>query len=254
VGRRASILPRMPSPPPTAGPVPGDAARQRDERQIPPMLDTTPQERLALITLAVLLTAGAVARHVAHRAESRHWLQYSSEGADTLHTGAAAMLREQAGRELELQRIRNTPLRPGERIDPNTAPPEQLARLPRIGPALAQRIVDDREARGAFGSLEELRRVPGIGPAVLERIAADVELSRGPAGGRGGPAAGRVDLNRASAQELQALPGIGPALAERIVAHRQERGPFRSFEEVENVVGIGPRLRERLEGAARIGP
>jgi competence protein ComEA len=214
------------------------------------MLETTPQERMALTVLAVLLTSGAVGRHAAFRAEERSRLQFTAEAADTLTPGA---LRRQAEAELELERIRRTPLQPGERIDPNTAPPEQLARLPRIGQALAQRIVDHREARGPFRSLESMREVSGIGPALLEGIAPFLALSAAPAGSGAGPG-DRIDVNRATADELERLPGIGPALARRIVDHRDANGRFRSLEELETVPGIGPRLLERIRDAARAGP
>ncbi len=55
-------------------------------------------------------------------------------------------------------------------IDLNTAGVEQLVTLPRIGPTLAARIVDDREAHGPFGSVDALDRVPGIGPHTIELI------------------------------------------------------------------------------------
>jgi len=47
---------------------------------------------------------------------------------------------------------------------------EELERLPRIGPALAQRIVEDRQAHGPFGSLTGLQRVRGIGPAMANLL------------------------------------------------------------------------------------
>lgn len=219
------------------------------------MLPVTPQERLALITLALLLAGGAVGRHVVARADAREWLEYTAASADTLNvTGSGrSSLRSRAEAELARQRIRDTPLAAGERVDPNTAPPEQLARLPRIGPALAERIVAHREANGGFRGLEDLRAVSGIGPALLEAIAPHVALSPARGGGQGGAAA-RVDVNRATAAELEALPGIGPAIAGRIVAYREVNGSFRSVAELENVSGIGPRLRERLEELVRLGP
>lgn len=55
-------------------------------------------------------------------------------------------------------------------VDVNAACEAELALLPGIGPAMAERIARDRAQRGAFGSLDELRRVKGIGPATLERI------------------------------------------------------------------------------------
>src|SRR5690606_2369918 len=69
------------------------------------------------------------------------------------------------------------PLGQGERIDADRAGLRELERLPGVGPALAGRIVADREARGAFGGIEGLDRVPGIGPAMLARLAPHLTFS-----------------------------------------------------------------------------
>jgi competence ComEA-like helix-hairpin-helix protein len=65
---------------------------------------------------------------------------------------------------------------PVGRIDPNRASAAELTRLPGIGPALAGRIVVDRDQNGAFRSPEALLRVPGIGPKTLARIRAYLSL------------------------------------------------------------------------------
>jgi competence protein ComEA len=49
----------------------------------------------------------------------------------------------------------------------NSAGLAELDTLPRIGPALAQRILDWREANGPFTSVEQLREVAGIGDATF---------------------------------------------------------------------------------------
>lgn len=42
--------------------------------------------------------------------------------------------------------------------------------MPGVGPVLAQRIVDHREARGSFATMEDLLSVSGIGEAKLAAI------------------------------------------------------------------------------------
>ena len=55
-------------------------------------------------------------------------------------------------------------------INLNTADAAELQLLPRIGPALSARIIEDRDANGPFESLEDLQRVRGIGPRTVEII------------------------------------------------------------------------------------
>ena len=55
-------------------------------------------------------------------------------------------------------------------IDINTATAVMLDALPGIGPVLAQRIVDYREANGNFTALSQLTNVEGIGSKRLEEI------------------------------------------------------------------------------------
>ena len=58
-------------------------------------------------------------------------------------------------------------------VDINQADAAALETLPGIGPATAQKIIDEREANGPFASVEDLMRVPGIGE---KRVAALADL------------------------------------------------------------------------------
>ncbi|CEP35540.1 ComEA family DNA-binding protein [Halomonas sp. AOP13-D3-9] len=55
-------------------------------------------------------------------------------------------------------------------INVNTADAELLAELPGIGPSRAEALIEEREANGAFESVEDLERVSGIGPATVDRM------------------------------------------------------------------------------------
>ncbi len=55
-----------------------------------------------------------------------------------------------------------------------------------------------------------------------------------------------IDLNQATVADLEALPGIGPKLAQRVIAHRDERGPFHSVDDLRQVSGIGRKKFDRL--------
>jgi competence protein ComEA len=75
------------------------------------------------------------------------------------------------------------PLRPPVRfpIDVDRADSAQLVVLPGVGPALARRIVAQRDSFGAFGSLARFEaRVRGVGPAMTRRLEPLVTFSRLP--------------------------------------------------------------------------
>ena len=59
---------------------------------------------------------------------------------------------------------------PDGRVDINTADATLLETLPRIGPALAERIISWRDDNGGFTSVEDLLAVPGIGDTMLEAL------------------------------------------------------------------------------------
>lgn len=213
----------------------------------------TPGERRVLVRALILLTLAGLGRVAMDaRRPPADVLADRPDAAAALDSAATALAAENAAR--------SRPLAPGERLDPNRASEMELDRLPGVGPALAARIVRDRDERGGFAAVGDLARVPGIGAATVARLEPHLAL-RAPAppprasratgtrpSTRGVPegALPLVDVNRADSAALLEVGGIGPALAGRILEFRRRRGRVRRLEELLEVRGIGERTLERL--------
>jgi comEA protein len=57
-----------------------------------------------------------------------------------------------------------------QKININTAQSVELQKLPRVGPAIAQRILDYRKENGNFKRIEDIMKVKGIGEKVFGQI------------------------------------------------------------------------------------
>ena len=84
------------------------------------------------------------------------------------HPGSSASLQPAASGSMDESRPDS--LLEGEVIDLNTAAPEDLERLPGIGPAKAEAIAAYRAEHGPFQSVDQLTEVSGIGEATLETL------------------------------------------------------------------------------------
>lgn len=62
------------------------------------------------------------------------------------------------------------------KVNINQADAGELESIRGVGPTLAQRIIEFREAHGRFEHLEDLVQVPGIGQAKLERMKEQITL------------------------------------------------------------------------------
>jgi len=62
-------------------------------------------------------------------------------------------------------------------VNVNTADATKLSLLPRVGPAVAERILDYRKENGPFKSAEDLMQVRGIGEKTFALIKPYVALS-----------------------------------------------------------------------------
>ncbi|HEX3158404.1 MAG TPA: helix-hairpin-helix domain-containing protein [Gemmatimonadaceae bacterium] len=137
-------------------------------RPVPAASERALASQLAAVDSAVLAEREARARQEERRAEKAR-VKEARERARELAATARVSVAPSAA-----------PSAPMGPIDVDRASATELEALPRIGPTLAQRIVADRDALGAFGSLDGLQRVKGGGPALAARLAPLVTFSGTP--------------------------------------------------------------------------
>lgn len=166
----------------------------------------TPSERHALLFFATVALLGAAVRFhqaTADRppgpaAQAALAQQMSQVDEARLARKSARPARDGGSAASKSPSIPSTPSIPSipsTPVDLDTAPAESLDRLPRIGPALARRIVADRDSLGPFGSLEGFQRVKGVGPAIARTLGPYVTFSGTP---RPSPVGARVSARRRS--------------------------------------------------------
>lgn len=80
--------------------------------------------------------------------------------------GREVTLQEERQRQAILKAANAKGAIKGLRVDPNKASPDELQKLPGIGPELANRVIENRPYQRA----EDLARVPGIGPKTVEKL------------------------------------------------------------------------------------
>lgn len=62
------------------------------------------------------------------------------------------------------------------KININTASLDELTQLPRVGPAIARRIIAYRTENGGFATPEEITGVKGIGPKTYQKLQALISV------------------------------------------------------------------------------
>ena len=157
----------------------------------------TPAERKALLFLAGVIVLGASVRVVRAARDDGHADSASAEAlsrqlAAVDSASDAPMARR--GRAKRKGSGRTKPDSTRERaarvdsirasqanailiVDLDVAEQRDIESLPRIGPVLAARIIEDRNANGPFGSIEGFQRVRGVGPSLAETLRARVTFS-----------------------------------------------------------------------------
>jgi helix-hairpin-helix protein len=135
----------------------------------------TPAERKALLFFSVVLVLGASTR--AYRTfHSRSPANAHARTALERQIAAADSARRAGLRKPKGER-KKTPTRPIGPVDMDVATEKEIEALRHVGPALAKRIVADRDSFGPFGSMEGLGRVKGIGPSMVAKLDSTVTFS-----------------------------------------------------------------------------
>ena len=136
----------------------------------------TPAERKALVFFPVVLVLGASSRayrtlHSGSPADSK------ARSALEAQIKAADSARRSGLRKPKRERKQKAPPKPARPMDLDVASEKEIEALRHIGPALARRIVCDRDSLGPFGSMEGLQRVKGIGPSMVAKLDSTVTFS-----------------------------------------------------------------------------
>ncbi len=140
----------------------------------------TRSERTAILFLSTVLAAGALVR-VARAVQTgekpppaaQQALDAQRRAIDSAQRlrGARPAVPPAPVRARPVRALRAPPLVVRYPIDLDRADSATINALPGVGPAIAQRIVAQRDSFGAFGSLAQLQaRVRGVGPSLALRI------------------------------------------------------------------------------------
>jgi competence protein ComEA len=191
----------------------------------------TPAERQALLFLAAVAVIGGGVRAAASRGFGRELARAeqglappASMGARALEAQIAAVDSARAHRPSSRKKAGQSRGRGGQPtrtpasmaqpvpqpvhsplppVDVNSASAAELEQLPRVGPALAARIVAWRDTHGPFNDMNGLRHVRGIGPATARLLSPLVTFS-----GRHSPSQSEAPAVRTSAHRMN--PGRKP--------------------------------------------
>jgi competence ComEA-like helix-hairpin-helix protein len=127
-------------------------------------------------------------------------------------------------------------------VDLNGCSAEELMRIEGVGPTLARRIVEYRNAHGRFRSLQDLRRVPGVGRKTFRALTGTPprKLNR---------LLGVAHDNELSLQEIVNLTGAQPGLQGCILAMADGMcltGKLPGGLDVETVSAFAPQLFKKV--------
>lgn len=138
---------------------------------------STPGERKALVFLGGVILLGAGMRSLRAHASDVPADSAARTAIDAQIAAVESTMRAAKGKgKGKRKSARKPPVVPAI-VDLDIATAAEIETLRWVGPALAARIIADRDSAGPFGSLKELERVRGIGPALATKLEPAVTFS-----------------------------------------------------------------------------
>jgi competence ComEA-like helix-hairpin-helix protein len=142
-------------------------------------------------------------------------------------------------------------------IDLNACGEAELIALPRVGAAIARRIIEYREKNEGFKTRCEIKNITGIGERFYESIKDKIFVSNDPSpdcdeyfdanekAGSGGVY--KIDINAASAEDFKNIKGLGRKVGEKIIEFRHNNGGrIESFKSLGGIEGIGIKRMRKI--------
>jgi DNA uptake protein ComE-like DNA-binding protein len=116
-------------------------------------------------------------------------------------------------------------------LDINQATKEDLVKIYGIGEGISDRILKQKEAFGAFVSMEQMQDVWGLSPEVISELNKYFKISSV-------PTINKIEINNISVKELSKFPYFRYALAKEIITYRSMNGGIKTTEDLIKIKGF----------------
>ena len=126
---------------------------------------------------------------------------------------------------------------PEPKIDVNKATREDWISLRGIGPYYADKICRFRDKLGGFYSIEQIAETYNLPDSSFQKIKSQLLLS---------PLLKKININEASVKELANHPYIRWKEANILLNYRNQHGPFRDLNEINNILAFKPEFRQKI--------
>jgi DNA uptake protein ComE-like DNA-binding protein len=129
-------------------------------------------------------------------------------------------------------------------VELNTADSEEIVALYRVGPALAHRIIEQRQKLGGFLSLDQLKELWGFDEDILYDLKGKIRVDASKAVIH--------DLNTVTLDELRAHPYFKYKLSSAIINYRMQHGKFTSLSDLKKIELMNDSIYGRVTRYLRV--